>query len=94
MKSLTPPCRVQGEFVRLNMSWCVPWRVRESSVCVGVARVGGSGVCARERVCVRRNARVSVAPWACPARRRRVFGRSEFRSRGREREADSAVITS
>ena len=68
MKSLTPPCRVQGEFVRLNMSWCVPWRVRESSVCVGVARVDGSGVCARERVCA--GTHVSVSR---PARRRRVL---------------------
>ena len=78
MKSLTPPCRVQGEFVRLNMSWCVPWRVRESSVCVGVARVGGSRVCTRERE--------SVSPWA----RLRVHGavvshaeRDVFRSVGR-----------
>ena len=75
------------------MPWCVPWRVRESSVCIGVARVGGSGVCARERVCVLERTCQCHAV-GVPGVAASCVGRSEFRSRGREREADSAVITS
>ena len=63
----------------------VPWRVRVSSVCISVARIGGSRVCARERVrlaCARRvAARGRQARQG--GRQARQGGRRAQRRRGR-----------